>query len=310
MASAGAAFATTDQGGLEPASTMARTMKLVTPSSTMHIIRVKRKRTSETSNGDPVSYHPALKRLKFVGSLSRGDEETIKGLVLASSTSTNTAKGAGPSVATANIADVAVPTLAQFDEDLTITDFEDFVFSEKVVKSFPSKDEVITCNGIPLIPAPSHVGLEEEDDDEDESGKYIYDVYLYDAKANNGEHDALREESLLVSQPPGKRHDRNHPLPLSHRQRDHLEEDMGKCDDDYSSNDEDHPDNDYPDEEDYDYNEYDYYREWEDDETREMMRAFEANCLHPDSEDEDKKGRRRGEEESDDDDLEWAGKEF
>lgn len=140
MASAGADFATANQGGLEPVSTMARTMKSVTPSSTMRIIRVKRKRT-ETSNGDPVSYHPALKKLKFVGSSSRGDEETIKGLVLASSTSASTAKGDTPSVVTANIADVAVPTLAKFDEDLTITDFEDFVFSEKVGKSFPPKDE-------------------------------------------------------------------------------------------------------------------------------------------------------------------------
>lgn len=150
---------------------------------------------------------------------------------------------------------------------------------------------------------------EEEDNDEDESGKYIYDVYLYDAKADHGENDNVREDSFLISEPRDKRRDRNHPLRLSHRQRDHLsEEETGKCDDDYSSNDEDHPDNDYPDEEDYDYNEYDYYREWEDDETREMMRAFEANCLHPDSEEEDKEGRRG--EESDDDDLEWAGKEY
>ena len=49
--------------------------------------------------------------------------------------------------------------------------------------------------------------------------------------------------------------------------------------DDYSSNDEDNPKNDYPDDADHDYNEFDYYREWEDDETREMFGEFEKHCL-------------------------------
>lgn len=49
---------------------------------------------------------------------------------------------------------------------------------------------------------------------------------------------------------------------------------------DYSSNDEDNPANDYPEDEGSDI-EYDYYRDYEDDDTKEMMREFERHCLDP-----------------------------
>ena len=109
---------------------------------------------------------------------------------------------------------------------------------------------VITCNGVPLIAAPSNIGLDGPDEDVNE--KYVYDVYLYE------EAEEKEQEEVFVG-----------------------EAFQEVRDDDYSSNDEDNPDNDYPDDDEYDFNEYDYYRDYEDDETKQMMKEFEKNCLDP-----------------------------
>lgn len=107
---------------------------------------------------------------------------------------------------------------------------------------------MISCNGQPLIA--TDVNVASDDDDE---GHYVYDVYLYDAVEN--EEEALVEEKY-------QEHD---------------------DDDQCSSNDEDHPYNDYPDEDEHDFNQTDFYRDWEDDECRDMVREFERNRIRADS---------------------------
>lgn len=106
---------------------------------------------------------------------------------------------------------------------------------------------------MPMIAAHSNIGLEEEPEDMDD--KYVYDVYLY-------EEPERENNDVLVA-------------------------DEGAREADYSSNDEDNPDNDYPDDDDCDSDEYDYYRDYEDDETREMMTEFAKHCLDPDKLDRD-----------------------
>jgi hypothetical protein len=65
-------------------------------------IRLKRKATQLV---DPTS---TFKKLKFVGSSNKGDDQTVKDLIV-----------------------TKTPSLAVFDEDLMITDYEDFLFKQK-----------------------------------------------------------------------------------------------------------------------------------------------------------------------------------
>lgn len=107
-----------------------------------------------------------------------------------------------------------------------------------------------------MIPAP----VNGTNDDEDEDGKYIYDVYWY---GGGDEGETLVQETV----------------------NDEYREN------DYSSNDEENPDNDYPDDADCrsrpsndlddDYT-YGY-----DAETRVMMKEFERNCLGTSSSEEE-----------------------
>ena len=112
---------------------------------------------------------------------------------------------------------------------------------------FPSGCTVITVNGVPLIQAPSNIGLEKED--EESQTKYVYDVYWYEEEESE---DLVQEQEYREAR-----------------------------EQDYSSNDEEHPDNDYPDEDSgSDYNHY-----GDNDDTRDMLEEFEAHRIR-DSDDE------------------------
>lgn len=118
-----------------------------------------------------------------------------------------------------------------------------------------------------MIPAPANGA----NDDEDEDGKYIYDVYWY------GGDDGTEEEGLVQET-------------VNDEYREN----------EFSSEDEDHPDNDYPEEQDlhaardlyaardpHAARDLDDYSYGYDSETREMMREFERNCLGTSSEEEE-----------------------
>ena len=114
---------------------------------------------------------------------------------------------------------------------------------------------VVSCNGVPLIPAPANG----TNDDEDEDGKYIYDVYWY------GGGGGTEEEGLVQET-------------INHEYREN----------EFSSEDEEHPDNDYPDDQSpRPARELDDYSYGYDSETREMMREFERNCLGTSSSEEE-----------------------
>lgn len=73
-------------------------------------IRVKRKASEAQDTIDS-------KKFKFLGSSKKGDDQTVKELIV-----------------------TKTPSLAVFDEDLMIMDFEDFI-AEGKEKQFPKKKE-------------------------------------------------------------------------------------------------------------------------------------------------------------------------
>ncbi|KAI1285468.1 hypothetical protein HDE_11973 [Halotydeus destructor] len=150
----------------------------------------------------------------------------------------------------ANEADVKQFVIDKHPSDkeiqLRIEAFDEFILKEKS-KSFPKHKETVICNGLPLIPSTEQV----DDDEEDDSKGYMFDVYLYDPQ---------EDEELVV-------------------ETDYRDPE----EDEYSSNDEDHPYNEYPDEDENHYQNTDFYRDWEDDDCRDMMKDFEKHCLKPDS---------------------------
>lgn len=71
--------------------------------SPRRFIRVKRKASEAVDT-------TTFKKLKFVGSANKGDDQTVKELIV-----------------------TKTPSLAVFDEDFMITDYEDFVFRQDFV---------------------------------------------------------------------------------------------------------------------------------------------------------------------------------
>ena len=78
--------------------------------SPRRFIRVKRKASEAQDNIDS-------KKFKFLGSSKKGDDQTVKELIV-----------------------TKTPSLAVFDEDLMIMDFEDFI-AEGKEQQFPKKKE-------------------------------------------------------------------------------------------------------------------------------------------------------------------------
>lgn len=142
---------------------------------------------------------------------------------------------------------------------------------------------MVTCNGVPLVPAEAlTLQQQKSGSEQDEEPEYMYDVYLYNPE----------EDEELV-------------LEASYREVN---------DEEVSSNDEEHPNNDYPDEdpEEAGEDEGDEYRPWEDDEYREMFRDFERNRIRdddsePGSDDENLYARGRYYGYDDDDEEERYG---
>lgn len=115
---------------------------------------------------------------------------------------------------------------------------------------------VVTLNGTRLVSAPSNLDPyagDENDSDDESKCNYVYDVYCDDGS------DHGNEQVLL------------HDVDMGYRE---------VFDEENDSNDEENEANEYPEEDDDHYKEYDYYRDWVDDETRDILNDFERYTLN------------------------------